>query len=337
MAGLPALLREFGVPPDRVADGLGIDMETLSPGTMIPFPAALVMLQRAAEEARCPHFGLLLGSRYRWSSHGMIYPLTMTAPTLRRALLEFITWQIGYSSGAATYLNRVGDAFAFGYGIHDRSVPGSRHVYELVAAIGLIMIREVTRDAVGPDEILFCHDAPADMSAHARILKAPLRFNESQCCIVLSARTIDHPLPGADPLRHLDAQRAIGAALGVVVDSPAARIRSAIRPQILKGDPSMAGAARSLGLHPRTLRRHLAADGLTFEGVRDEVRFVVARELLGLTDLPVGEIGAALAYGTHAAFVAAFRRWSGTTPTAWRQQNGKDRRPRSAGSVSRSA
>lgn len=322
LSGLGELLGEFQVPPNRITAGLDIDLESLTPDSVIPFSAALTLLQRAADETGCPHFGLLLGSRYRWSTHGLIAPLTLAAPTLRRALIDFVTWQIGYSSGAAIYLTRAGDAFALGYGIHDRSGPGSRHAYELVAAVSINMIGELTGCAARPDEIMFCHSAPKDLSAHARILKAPVRFNQNQCCVLLPGTAMDRSLPGSEPTRYAEAQRAIGAALGIVADSPAARLRGMIRPQILKDDPSMAGAARAMGLHPRTLRRHLSAEGLTFEGVRDDVRFVVARDLLGLTDLSIGEIGAALAFSTHSAFAEAFRRWSGTTPTAWRRQNG---------------
>lgn len=81
----------------------------------------------------------------------------------------------------------------------------------------------------------------------------------------------------------------------------------------------MAGMARSLGLGPRTLRRQLAAEGAVFETIRDEVRFNAARELLALTDLPVGEIAAAIAFASHSAFGQAFRRWSGLSPTMWRE------------------
>jgi AraC-like DNA-binding protein len=84
----------------------------------------------------------------------------------------------------------------------------------------------------------------------------------------------------------------------------------------------MDGMARSLGLVPRTLRRQLSAEGTVFETIRDDVRFNAARELLALTDLPVGEIADALAFASHSAFGQAFRRWSGSSPTAWRRAAG---------------
>ena len=99
------------------------------------------------------------------------------------------------------------------------------------------------------------------------------------------------------------------------------RAREAHRqPQLMRDDPSLAGTARTLDVHPRTLRRKLAEEGVTFEEVRDQVRFIMATELLDLTDMSVGDISAAVSFATHAAFVRAFTRWSGLTPIAWRRR-----------------
>jgi len=51
----------------------------------------------------------------------------------------------------------------------------------------------------------------------------------------------------------------------------------------------------------------------------DEVRFAMARELLTVTDLEIGDIAKALSYSAHSPFVDAFRRWSGPTPSEWRR------------------
>ncbi|MFN4142805.1 helix-turn-helix transcriptional regulator, partial [Aestuariivirga sp.] len=73
-----------------------------------------------------------------------------------------------------------------------------------------------------------------------------------------------------------------------------------------------------LAMHPRTLRRHLAKEQTSFEALCDSIRFDLARELLDLTDLPVSEIGTALAYASPSVFADAFRRWTGLSPSAWR-------------------
>ena len=42
--------------------------------------------------------------------------------------------------------------------------------------------------------------------------------------------------------------------------------------------------------------------------------------MLANTTMDVGQIAAALDYAEASAFTRAFRRWSGTTPAAWRAQ-----------------
>jgi len=318
IAQLGALLNEFGVAAADVTRGTGVDISGLTPDSRLRFSAVLQLLERAAEKTSCAHFGLLLGSRYSWVSHGLIPRLSAHAPTLRQALLDFVTWQLGYSNGATVYLNRMGEDFAFGYGIYDRNSSGSRQLYDVVAAAGCNFISELTSGEVAPLEILFCHRASNDLGPYERILKVPLRFNQNQCCLVISATAMDHPIRNADPRERARITRELRAAMGLSFNSAAARLRHVIIPQLLIDDPWMVGAARALGQNSRTLRRHLAAEGLTFETVRDEVRFTLARELLDLTDLPIGDISASLAFATHAAFIRAFRRWSGMTPSQWR-------------------
>ena len=52
----------------------------------------------------------------------------------------------------------------------------------------------------------------------------------------------------------------------------------------------------------------------------DEIRFGLAREYLGKTNLPMEEICGLLGYSESGNFSHAFRRWSGQSPRDWRQQ-----------------
>lgn len=72
-------------------------------------------------------------------------------------------------------------------------------------------------------------------------------------------------------------------------------------------------------MHRRTLNRRLSADGMTFQQVLDRVQLAVAKDLLENSGLDVSEIAYALGYSDSVAFIPAFRRWTGTTPGAWRQ------------------
>ncbi len=321
-AHLASVVRGLGGSPAKVSEGLGFDLDAVAHDDLLPFGDCLTVLERAADQTGCAHVGLLMGAQYRWSHHGIIHHLAKEAPTLREALQDFVGWQLGYTSGAVVYLHRVGRDFALGYGIYDRASPGGRHLYEAVVAIGCEILRDLTGGRVTPLEVHVCHAEPADAAIYQRILRVPVRFNQSQYCLIISGDDIDFRRRDADPARRADVLARITQVLGVPVGQISARVRHRVRPQLLRGDPSMAGMARALGLGPRTLRRQLAAEGAVFEAIRDDVRFNAARELLGLTDLSVGDVAYALAFASHSAFGQAFRRWSGTSPTAWRRAAG---------------
>jgi AraC-like DNA-binding protein len=82
--------------------------------------------------------------------------------------------------------------------------------------------------------------------------------------------------------------------------------------------------AHKLGISPRTLRRKLAAEGVTFAGIREDLRLALAKRYLTEQDLSISRIAWLLGYTEVSAFSHAFRRWTGRTPRADRP---RQRRP----------
>jgi AraC-like DNA-binding protein len=71
----------------------------------------------------------------------------------------------------------------------------------------------------------------------------------------------------------------------------------------------------------RTLSRRLRAEGTSFRRLANEAQFRVAKQLLADTSISLTQISNCLDFSEPAAFTHAFRRWSGTTPSAWRRAN----------------
>ncbi|HEV7260650.1 MAG TPA: AraC family transcriptional regulator ligand-binding domain-containing protein [Bosea sp. (in: a-proteobacteria)] len=320
LAELPGLLRELGSDPAAIFDGSGLDPDNLTTETRLPFRNLVSILDRAAQATACPHLGLLLGQRFTLQHHGVIGALMSQAPTLHHALLDFVTWQPGYSSGAIVYLNRIDEDLAFGYGALDQISSGTTQLYDAVIAVGIGMVQQLTGGRVAPVEAHFSRSQPANAASHGRLLKLPVRFNQAQTCLILDGTSIGTKLTSADPGLHRQTLDSIERAMQARLVETAQRVRHALRPMLCAGDISMETAASKLGLHPRTLRRRLSEEGRTFEELRDEMRFTVARELLEMTDLRIGDISQAVALASPGVFAETFCRWSGMTPTRWRQR-----------------
>ena len=92
-----------------------------------------------------------------------------------------------------------------------------------------------------------------------------------------------------------------------------------MRSRLASNRCSVEDIADLLAIHRRTLSRRLKGDGAGYRDISNEIRFQIARQLLEDTEVPLGQIAAALDYSEASAFTRAFRRWSGETPSAWRR------------------
>ena len=322
LAHLPPLLAELGLPLGPVLEGTGIAAADLVPGALLPFAGVLAMLDAASALAGRDDIGLLLGQRQGLDSLGPAGRVMRLAGTLGEALSDFTRFQIGNSSGSAVYLYRSDQDLALGYGIHDPAGQGAVQIHDLVAATGCTLIADLTGGVVGPVEIWSIRPRPADPGPFQRFAGCPVRWGREQTCLFLPPAAADFVLPGADRAGHAAALAQLQARQAAAPWGVAGEVRHALRALMLSGQTGMAAVASRLGLHPRTLRRALAREGTDFAALRDQLRQPVARELLSLTPLPVSDIALSLGFAGSSAFTHAFRRWSGTTPTAWRATHG---------------
>jgi AraC-like DNA-binding protein len=319
LIGIPGLLAEFGIPFEQAIEGLPLDPKVFEdPDQRIPYWVASRVLGRASQLAGCAHFGLLLGSRYDHRILGAPGEWMQHAPNLQSALEGFVSLQPSNSRGAAVYLHRFGATVVFGYGVYARTAVAHEQIYSTIMALAFNVVRTLTQGAARVSEVLLSIRAPADPSPYKAWFGVPVRFDQPESGLVLPRSALAARIPGA---RLEERERLKHRAAALMPPSDRVwtdRVKHALRPMLLRGETTTAGAAMLLGLSIRTLSRRLAQEGTTFQRLLDEVRFATATELLAATNLPVGDIAEALSYAAHAPFVEAFRRWSGMTPSVWR-------------------
>jgi AraC-like DNA-binding protein len=249
----------------------------------------------------------------------------MAAPTLGAALTGFVVIQPTATRGGVAYLNRYGSDIILGYGTVDRFDFLATVQVASVLAVGLNMVRNLTGGRAQPLEMLFAFRPPADPGVWHRLLAVPVRFNQPENGIVLPLSAMQLPVTDGDTPKQGDTGRLLALRRqGTQAMPPAAasmtlEVSRAIRVGILAEQMTAPQIAQQIGLHPKMMARALAAEGTNFQALLDHVRSTTAQQLLLVTDLPVGDVALALGYANHAAFVAAFRRWTGASPSHWRQ------------------
>jgi AraC-like DNA-binding protein len=149
-------------------------------------------------------------------------------------------------------------------------------------------------------------DLPAgptrDEHQYSETFGAKVRFRRSQALLRLPAGVL------------------AGAAFRPATDRSdlAWRVRSLLTERLGRESTALANVSRTIAVHPRTLQRSLADEGLSFGEILDCVRRQQARSYLLDTDLPLAEISARLGFAEQAVFSRCARRWWGAAPSRMR-------------------
>lgn len=215
----------------------------------------------------------------------------------------------------------VGETWVLEFGVGTGApLPPPAQQYTLASLV--VRSRVSTRVDWDPLRVEFTFAAtPEEARVHRELFRAPVLFEQPRCRLVLARQTADTRVPLAQPelLAVLDDHaRRLLAELQAQSDEPVAGLRRVVLAQLAKGGASLEDTAQALAMTPRTLQRRLEERGTSFGAVVDGVRYTVARAQLMDRNASLAEIAFLLGYADQAAFTRAFKRWSGTTPGAWR-------------------
>ncbi|MBM7170539.1 AraC family transcriptional regulator [Streptomyces sp. G44] len=168
----------------------------------------------------------------------------------------------------------------------------------------------------------FRHPPPPHQDEYEVLFGCPVRFGAERTGAGFPAHWLDAPLVRDEAaldemLRRapfeLLSRREYGTTVAEQVGRALARsLRSS--PHL----PSLGEIAARLAVSPATLRRRLAEEATSYQRLKDAVRRDAAIAGLAEGGEPIAELAARLGFSEDTAFHRAFRRWTGTTPGAYR-------------------
>ncbi|HEV2569805.1 AraC family transcriptional regulator [Sphingomonas sp.] len=100
------------------------------------------------------------------------------------------------------------------------------------------------------------------------------------------------------------------------------QVEEAIERLIGQGDVGVDQVAASMGLSRQTLYRRLKAEGASFQDVLEAKRRQLAIRYLGVDGQSVKATAYRLGFSDPAAFSRAFKRWTGLSPSSFREAPG---------------
>jgi AraC-like DNA-binding protein len=133
---------------------------------------------------------------------------------------------------------------------------------------------------------------------------------------------IRHVVPyGYDPHIAVFVERQCDRMLGIV--SQYQELHKCIYSSLVQEEsdaPSLENVALALGVGTRTIVRNLNQLGTCFHQTADSIRRGLAVKFLNDTDISIDEIAGRLHYSDASNFGRAFKKWTGTAPSIFRQK-----------------
>jgi AraC-like DNA-binding protein len=320
LVALPEVLATLGADPATVLAEAGVDPTLFDdPENLIPLAQLGRLVRLCVARTGCRHFGLLVGQQGGLHSLGLAGLFARLSPDVATALRRLADCMHLHHGGTLTAVAADGDAATLSYDIDQRYEEAADQIGDGALATLFNMLRTLCGPGWRPIEIRFAHRAPDDVRPFRAFFAAELRFDAGQNAIVFPGAWLQHPLPADDA----ELQRLLARRIALLEarhgDEFPEQVRSVLRAALITGHAGADEVAALFSMHSRTMNRRLGAFGSSFRNLVDEGRFAMAREMLRGAALDVSAIAGALGYADASAFTRAFRRWSGTTPAAWRK------------------
>lgn len=321
---LAGILDGSGLPDDRRAELLaaaGLDQAAISGmAASVPLATYLALFDRLAQLQGRPSLGLELAARMEPGLVGPVGYVLLHSPTVASGLSAFA--QGVFSIQGVTELRFERDPAALHYLIHDEALQPRRQDVEFSLGYVHALLRRGLAGQFAPREVHFEHRRVGDLATYEQAFGCPVHFEQDRNALLLDPADLPRAMAASDPtlvalLRHyldlLDDREGTPAGLADTVGAVLAGLIGPHRVTIRQ-------VAARLGRSPETLRRQLAAEGLSFRALLRARRVALACRLLRDSGMSVLQVALRVGYTEGASFTRAFAAETGLPPADWRRR-----------------
>lgn len=319
---LPDHLRMAGVCADAVFRAGGMEPGLCGNAAIVHRAQVSAVLEAAAHALGQAHVGLSLGAVAEPSRLGPAGLALLSGQSIAHGLHAHAAMMPAMQTHLRMALRVDAGEAVWSHRFEGEAVGVSRILCEGAAAFHLQFIRQLLGAEWSPSRVVFPHACRGKLADYEDHFGAPVVFGEGdESRIVFDAgvlrRRIIAPaapaIPGpAGPERELIAFQLRDKALLQAV-------RAMVTARLPQEPVKLDVCARILGVSPRTLQRRLGELGATFETLVDELRRDLAIDRLAAGAM-VTDVAMSLGYSDTAHFTRAFRRWTGRTPSEFRNR-----------------
>ncbi|EAR14835.1 AraC family transcriptional regulator [Robiginitalea biformata] len=305
-------------------EGLSIDFTDsvdpdLKKDAHIPMELLLEVYERAEQEL-VPGFGLRQGKQLNSNDYGTLglsWKTCLKATDVLRNVKRYMV--LVTNDGSIT----IEEGSARIKLILNREVyrPGIKTANEATFVMLIGVLREVSGKPIKPLQVCFKHKNVGKVS-FSEYFDCPIVFEASQNALTFRSGDLDVSTIKADSFIHqflVERMEEEKSKLKIEGDILMKKIDNLLNQSISSGIPSIEQVSEFLNMSARTLKRRLSERNLTFRKLIQKKQKETALNLLSNSNQSVGEIAFLTGFSEQSAFNRAFKRWTGTSPTAYRK------------------
>ena len=316
-----ARAKDAGVEPEPMLKKAGLGRSLIEDAdARLGVRSQITFLNLVAEALPDEFLGFHLALATDLRAMGMLYYVAASSDSLGDALRRAARYGKVVNEGVTMGYTEGDDvAIRFDYVGVPRHL--DRHQIEALVTLLVRLCRHLVGQRVRPVRVAFTHRRSGDTTEFDAFLGCDAEFGADVDELVFAAATKSMPVSGADPYLNKLLVAQFDEALlhrQPVRGAFRASVENAIAPLLPHGQARAGEVSRRLGISQRTFERRLAAEGMTFSGVVQNLRSTLAQRHLNDPGLSISQIAWLLGYQEVSAFTHAFKRWTGTTPRAVR-------------------
>lgn len=266
-----------------------------------------------------PDLGLHVAEHLQMRAFSPVVYLAMSSASLSTSIgatIRFADLLEGRASRMSTVAAAEGQVIAWR---NLSPTQEDRHHHEFVALAIVKAMAWLRGDPVPLASVRFQHPVPASLAEHERLFGCRPTFGATDgSAVVVPTAVWQGGTVHADATTARLQEGVLEQALSEQRDAAVARrVREAVRSRLEQG-ATLHEVARALAMSERSLQRKLAAEGLSYRDLVDDVRKHEVLLLLRSTSRSLDAVASATGLSDARSLQRAFARWMGVTPQAWR-------------------
>lgn len=324
LRGYEALMRQLGADPAAMLRRYRIAPKLLQDDdALLPLRSVVHLFEASASSTQCPDFGLRLAEAQDISVLGPVAIAMQNAPTVASALETASRYMFVHSPGMSLTVHPRSQLVPSAVELRfELQVPGQtalRQTIDVCLADVHHMVELLAGNRSGLLAVALPHIPLAPLSVYRRFFGAPVHVGQAHGGLHIARATFEQSLHGVNHALRKIAVDYLAANFGNPAETVAVRVRHALQRTLGTPQSDKPSVAALLGMHPRTLQRHLTVENTSFEVLREAVQKELAQRYLCETRIPLSQLAGLLGYSEQSVFSRACRRWFAMTPSALRR------------------